>query len=318
MSKIFISHSSIDKEFARELSKNLIELGHEIWLDEWKIKVGESIIEEVQKGLEDSDIMVVVLSQSSVQSSWVEREWKAKFWQEMESKKTIILPVLIEDCVIPTLLKDKKYADFRNSKTKALFDLVSSLPSVSSRRVDSKVKIEEIVKVNNFSVMDIIKKLSDPDTRLSSILPDVLEFANKENDEFLKKILKYEMVGWEKEKSNKEEYSYRTVQAYATFGSINTYSWEWNGDLSNAMKFLRDNKDVTAFMLFLNYPVSFFEQESTKFNNRSIAHLTMKGAEFGSTDAADKNVNIYLPWDYSLVILRNIRQHLIELLLKYV
>lgn len=318
MSKIFISHSSIDKEFAKELSKNLIELGHEIWLDEWRIKVGESIIEEVQKGLDDSEVMVIVLSKSSVQSSWVEREWKAKFWQEMETKKTLILPILIEDCEIPTLLRDKKYADFRQNKTKALFELVSSLPSVSGKIENSKVQIDEIIKVKNNDAMALIKLMSNPDVKLSTILPNVLEFAKIANDEYLKTIVKYEMVGWGSEKSNKEEYSYRAIQAYATFGKINNYSWEWNGDLSNAISFLKTNKDVKTFMLFLDYPVSSLEDEEKKISNKTIAHLTMKGSDFGNNEAADKVVNVYLPYDYSTELIRNIRQHLIEMLLKYI
>jgi hypothetical protein len=46
--------------------------------------------------------------------------------KEIESRKVIILPALIEDCELPHLLKDKRYADFRND-----FDMgISSLLEV--------------------------------------------------------------------------------------------------------------------------------------------------------------------------------------------
>lgn len=41
--RIFISHSSADKTFAKLLATDLAEAGHKPWLDEWEIKVGSSI-----------------------------------------------------------------------------------------------------------------------------------------------------------------------------------------------------------------------------------------------------------------------------------
>ncbi|MCM3748104.1 toll/interleukin-1 receptor domain-containing protein [Paenibacillus pasadenensis] len=125
--KIFISHSSLDKPMARLLATDLVEAGHCPWLDEWQIKIGESIPGSISNALMDSDFVLVLLSKNSLESLWVEQEWQSKYWDEINEKKVKILPVLLEDCKIPELLKTKKYADFRDDYEKGLRELLISL-----------------------------------------------------------------------------------------------------------------------------------------------------------------------------------------------
>lgn len=125
--RVFISHSSKDKQFARWIAVDLKNAGHRIWFDEWDIKVGESIPRKIGHGLDACDYVAVVLSKHAVESRWVENEWHAKYWDEIEKNKVMVLPVLKEGCTIPTLLKTKKYADFRSDYTQGLEDLMHAL-----------------------------------------------------------------------------------------------------------------------------------------------------------------------------------------------
>ncbi|WP_082889690.1 toll/interleukin-1 receptor domain-containing protein [Achromobacter ruhlandii] len=131
--KIFISHSSRDKGFVRGLAVDLSEIGHQPWLDEWEIIAGESIVEKVSSGLEDADLVVVVLSKNSIESKWVENEWQAKYWGEIQDRRVAVIPVVIEDCVVPILLRTKKYVDFREDYTSAL-ELLSKAIAVHYER----------------------------------------------------------------------------------------------------------------------------------------------------------------------------------------
>ncbi|MCL4201727.1 MAG: TIR domain-containing protein [Pirellulaceae bacterium] len=131
MSRVFISHSALDKTFARLLASDLKSNGHEPWLDEWEIRVGECILTKIDRGIEDSEFVIVVLSKHSVESGWVEKEWKTKYWSEIRSGKTLVLPVLIEDCKLPTILSTKKYADFRQGYPVAFADLVAAMDAAS-------------------------------------------------------------------------------------------------------------------------------------------------------------------------------------------
>ncbi len=149
--KIFISHSSKDKDFARKLSDDFLQMGYEPWLDEWEIKVGECIVKKIETGITDADFVVIILSNHSVSSEWVSAEWKTKYWDEIDSTSTLVLPVLIEQCEIPALLKTKKYADFTKSYAVAFEALVSAIKTSKSNPIMS----------NNTSVLSTTEKNFD-------------------------------------------------------------------------------------------------------------------------------------------------------------
>ena len=127
MAIVFISHSSKDKPFAKRLATDLADRGHTVWLDEWIIKIGECIVTKIERGISDADYVIIILSQNSVISEWVEREWKAKYWDEISKGQNLVLPLLIEDCHIPPLLKTKKYADFRTNYDVGFDAILSAL-----------------------------------------------------------------------------------------------------------------------------------------------------------------------------------------------
>ncbi|MFJ5386733.1 toll/interleukin-1 receptor domain-containing protein [Pectobacterium sp. CHL-2024] len=131
--KIFISHSSKDKPFAKLLCMDLEANGYIPWLDEWNISVGESIPEKISSGLQEADFIIVILSEDSVSSKWVEREWQIKYWNEIEKGHINVLPILLKDCQIPELLRTKKYADFRTDFNRGLNDLLSALENLSRK-----------------------------------------------------------------------------------------------------------------------------------------------------------------------------------------
>jgi len=110
--KVFVSHSSQDKPFATQLAVDLSNAGHFPWLDDWEISAGDSIPSKIAVGIKDCDFVLVILSKHSVNSHWVEREWEAKYWDEVQSGEVKVIPVLFEECDIPQLLKTKKYANF--------------------------------------------------------------------------------------------------------------------------------------------------------------------------------------------------------------
>ena len=47
MANVFISHRGADRAAAERLAKALRNCGHNVWLDTWKIKVGDSIIGQI-------------------------------------------------------------------------------------------------------------------------------------------------------------------------------------------------------------------------------------------------------------------------------
>jgi len=124
MPRIFLSHSSHDKPTAQRIAVDLQVAGIDVWFDEWEIKVGHSITQKIQSGISGSDYVVVLLTEHSVQSGWVEKEWQSRIGIEARDGGVHVLPVLVDNCEIPILLVDKKYADLRNGYAEGIQELV--------------------------------------------------------------------------------------------------------------------------------------------------------------------------------------------------
>lgn len=60
--KVFISYSHSDKEWARAFAQTIATSGIEVWFDEFNIKPGEPLVESLEKGLRESDAVVLVLN----------------------------------------------------------------------------------------------------------------------------------------------------------------------------------------------------------------------------------------------------------------
>jgi len=74
VSKLFISHSSKDDAFVRELRQMLADHGHEGWIDSRELRGGDPLWLEIQSAIENASAYAVVVSTDGLQSKWVGRE----------------------------------------------------------------------------------------------------------------------------------------------------------------------------------------------------------------------------------------------------
>lgn len=129
---IFISYSQKDSAFVDNLAKNLVAAKHHIWMDRWELALGDSLTQKIENALTDASAMLVILSANSVESDWCRRELSAGLVRELEERKVVVMPCVIDDCKIPLFLRDKLYADFRRDPDEA-FNLVDrSLSKISN------------------------------------------------------------------------------------------------------------------------------------------------------------------------------------------
>jgi hypothetical protein len=131
--RLFLSHSSADKVFVRRLKNDLEAANLNVWLDETEIKVGDSIPQKVSEGLTDADYLVIVLSENSVKSKWVLAELDNALMAQYADRGVVVLPVKIDDCETPPLLKGRVYADFRSDYDKGLLRLLEALEQEAPR-----------------------------------------------------------------------------------------------------------------------------------------------------------------------------------------
>lgn len=93
-SDIFLSHASEDKDdIARPLKEALESRGVTVWFDELRIKVGQSIRQEIEKGIASCRYGVVIVSPDFFRKQWTQAELDALFGRKMDSGENLILPV---------------------------------------------------------------------------------------------------------------------------------------------------------------------------------------------------------------------------------
>ena len=124
---IFISYSHADEAFAHELATHLVKHNAHVWIDSWELNVGDSLIQRIQQAIQESSALLIVLSKASVESEWCKKELNAGLMRELDEKRVLVLPVLLDNCDIPMFLREKMYADFRTSFDTGLRALIPAV-----------------------------------------------------------------------------------------------------------------------------------------------------------------------------------------------
>jgi len=127
LENLFVSYASEDKIFVEQLVNKLDNYAAHVWFDQREILVGDSIVAKVNAGLKKATVIVAILSKSSITKPWVLREVYSSIGRQLQSAQVSVLPVVIDDCEIPPLMNDVKYADFRNSFETGFNQLISAL-----------------------------------------------------------------------------------------------------------------------------------------------------------------------------------------------
>ena len=110
-----------------------------MWIDRWELNVGDSLIQKIQDAVGGASALIVVLTKASVSSEWCRKELNAGLLRELEEKRVIVLPLLVEDCEIPLFLREKKYADFRSSFDEGLRDVLKAIAKITN---SSRARVE--------------------------------------------------------------------------------------------------------------------------------------------------------------------------------
>lgn len=137
---VFISYSHADKAKIDLIAGHLVRKRTSVWIDRWELKAGDSIINKVQEAVEGSSALLIMLSKASVESEWCKKELTAGLFRELDEKRVVVVPVLLEDCKIPLFLKDKMYADFRTDFDEGMHTLLESVAQFSNT---SQSRIDE-------------------------------------------------------------------------------------------------------------------------------------------------------------------------------
>lgn len=129
---VFVNYSHVDKEKIDLIAGHLLRKRTNVWIDRWELRAGDSILNKVQEAVEGSSALLIMLSKASVESEWCKKELTAGLLRELDEKRVVTIPVLLEDCKIPMFLRDKMYADFRQDFDAGLSILLESVAQFSN------------------------------------------------------------------------------------------------------------------------------------------------------------------------------------------
>ena len=127
---VFISYSWDDSKFVDKLYDHLTREGVSVWLDRHDMVAGD-IQKQVHRAIRSKDVVVLVLSESSIESDWVENELDMAREKEKEESRDVLCPVALDDSwekrvemdspnrALWRTLKDKLKLDFSKWKTRA-------------------------------------------------------------------------------------------------------------------------------------------------------------------------------------------------------
>jgi TIR domain/Pentapeptide repeats (8 copies) len=119
----FISYSSKNDEFVHRLHADLQDKGVRCWFAPHDMKIGAKILDTLDQAIRLRDKILLVLSEASIASDWVEDEVTKGFAEERQRSETVLFPLRIDDAVLTTaeawavkLRDNRNIGDFRNWK----------------------------------------------------------------------------------------------------------------------------------------------------------------------------------------------------------
>lgn len=132
--QVFLSYASEDKASARIIADALRQSGVSTWFAESDILWGENLAEKIETAARSSDYILLLLSPAAVDSTWVRSEINFALSRELKERAIRLVPVLVADCEIPLVLRDRQYLDMRGNNReigiRRLVDQLSAVPAI--------------------------------------------------------------------------------------------------------------------------------------------------------------------------------------------
>ena len=92
----FLSYSSRDQEFAERLYADLQAHGVRCWFAPKDMEIGAKIRDSIDDAIRGTGKVVVILSESSMASSWVEKEFETTFEEEQRRDALLLFPIRLD------------------------------------------------------------------------------------------------------------------------------------------------------------------------------------------------------------------------------
>jgi hypothetical protein len=119
----FISYSGKDQVFADRLHADLQNKGVRCWFAPHDLPIGAKTWDAIDEAIRHREKLLLILSQASIASEWVEDEVNKAYAEERSRKQVVLFPIRIDNASMSTsepwavkLRDQRNIGDFRQWK----------------------------------------------------------------------------------------------------------------------------------------------------------------------------------------------------------
>jgi hypothetical protein len=109
LSGVFISYCHSDRKLAKTILDRLFHNNISVWARDADLKGNYyvNLDDSIEQAINNASYLILLLTPSSIKSSWVRHEWQLVLEKSWENPKKKILPILFADVAAPAFLLDR-------------------------------------------------------------------------------------------------------------------------------------------------------------------------------------------------------------------
>ena len=170
MAKVYISYNERDTSIATKISDALKNAGHDIKIDVDTLLPGQDISSTLFEALRQSDFMIVIISENSIDSKWVQNEIGAALSYSAERKDFGLFPVVIGTPEIPDSIKHKLYIQVpEGEENLAATKVLEGISKYLGRLAAQKEQGEDKKKNTDNYISTELRKLEEKQTNAKRV-----------------------------------------------------------------------------------------------------------------------------------------------------
>lgn len=111
MKDFFVSYTGTDINFATWIAEVLESQNYSVVIQAWDFRPGDNFVAKINDSLKECKKLIVVLSDSYLESKWCEAEWTVKLAEQIKLNERRIIPIRIAPVDLKGLLSPIVYID---------------------------------------------------------------------------------------------------------------------------------------------------------------------------------------------------------------
>jgi tetratricopeptide (TPR) repeat protein len=172
---VFVSYRSTDRPWAMSLVARLEGAGLRVFIDQRELMPGDYLAGQLESALKRSRAAVVLVSKGWLESPWCQQEANVLVKRAVEDKAFKLVPLRLDDSVMPALLDARVWLDFKGTtqaEGKSLDSLLSALVGRAAPQADSPAARADAadVRVTDQFVAEIRSAAKSDGTRILEIV----------------------------------------------------------------------------------------------------------------------------------------------------